>query len=137
MKIISDLLCSKYGPQYAESCRNETNEAISSKLKHKLSIQSPPKILVEKYMIEIAKCFNVTYEPDPTVMEKETDGVLIDFNDKNNLGGGGLPQPPGFVMFPQPPPLPHFENDPFGYPVSNKFRFFVHLVGKYIFSPKI
>lgn len=31
------------------------------------------------------------------------DSLLIDFGEKNNLG---IPQPPGFVGYPQPPPLP-------------------------------
>lgn len=32
-----------------------------------MSIQAPPKILVENYLIEIAKNYNVPYEPDPQV----------------------------------------------------------------------
>jgi vacuolar protein sorting-associated protein IST1 len=98
-------------------------------------VQAPPKLLVEKYVIEIAKNFNVAYDPDPQVMRDEetaemagTDALLIDLNnEKNNLGGGGsgggggggggMPQPPGFVGFPQPPSLPtNFQ--PFNYPVS-------------------
>lgn len=61
----------KYGVQYAEACRAESVDTINQKLKHKLSIHSPPKILVEKYMIEIAKSFNIPYEPDPQVMNEE------------------------------------------------------------------
>lgn len=71
MKVIADLLTSKYGPSYAEACKIESIESISPKLKHKLSIQSPPKLLVEKYVIEIAKSYNIPYEPDPQVMEME------------------------------------------------------------------
>jgi hypothetical protein len=36
-------------------------------LKHKISVQAPPKLLVEKYLIEIAKNYNIEYEPDPQV----------------------------------------------------------------------
>jgi vacuolar protein sorting-associated protein IST1 len=86
---------------------------------------------VEKYIIEIAKNYNVAYEPDPQVMKDEEtaglDALLIDLNnEKNNLGGdgnsgaggggGGMPQPPGFVGFPQPPALPN-NYQPFNYPV--------------------
>ena len=35
---------------------------------HKLSVEAPPKILVERYLIEIAKNYNVPYEPDSGVM---------------------------------------------------------------------
>jgi len=35
---------------------------------HKLSAAAPPKILVENYMIEIARTYKVPFEPDPLVM---------------------------------------------------------------------
>nr|CAI5866609.1 unnamed protein product [Callosobruchus analis] len=116
LKVIADLLAAKYGPSYAEACRIESVETISPKLKHKMSIQSPPKVLVEKYVIEIAKSFNIDYEPDPQIMaqDKGKDALLIDLSNSNNLGGG-MPQPPGFVGFPQPPPLPNLL-EPFAYP---------------------
>lgn len=44
---------------------------LSDKLKHKMSVQSPPKILVERYLIEIAKNYNVEYVPDEQVMREE------------------------------------------------------------------
>lgn len=124
IKVIADLLTAKYGQQYAEACRIESVDTISPKLKHKLSIQSPPKILVEKYVIEIASVFNIPYEPDPQVMamEKGNDALLIDLSadNKNNLGGGpngGMPQPPGFVGFPQAPTIPPLLDPPaFSYP---------------------
>ncbi|KAH1004764.1 hypothetical protein HUJ05_005542 [Dendroctonus ponderosae] len=137
IKVIADLLTAKYGEPFAEACRIESVESISSNLKHKLSIQSPPKLLVEKYVIEIAKVFNIAYTPDPQVMamEKGHDALLIDLSDlRNNLGGGGsnggLPQPPGFVGYPQPPQMPQFA-DPaaFSYPpVSGRSPMFEQYV---------
>jgi hypothetical protein len=50
-----------------QACREEAVASISEKLKHKMSVQSPPKLLVEKYLIEIAKNYNIEYEPDPQV----------------------------------------------------------------------
>ena len=44
---------------------------VSEKLMHKMSVQAPPKITIEKYMIEIAKYYNVEYEPDPQVKTLE------------------------------------------------------------------
>jgi vacuolar protein sorting-associated protein IST1 len=32
-----------------------------------MSVQAPPKILVEKYLIEIASIYSVDYEPDQKV----------------------------------------------------------------------
>lgn len=68
LKVIADLLTAKYGPSFAEACKVESIEAISTKLKHKMEIQSPPKLLVEKYVIEIAKSYDIPYEPDPQIM---------------------------------------------------------------------
>lgn len=44
------------------------NINILLQLMHKLSVEAPPKILVERYLIEIAKNYNVPYEPDSVVM---------------------------------------------------------------------
>lgn len=109
MKIISDILTSKYGRQYVDACREEQLQTISEKVKHKMSVQSPSKLLVEKYMIEIAKNYNIEYEPDPQVMAEGQDTELIDIgsngDNTNNLdqASGGPPQPPGFIGYPQPP----------------------------------
>lgn len=40
---------------------------ISERLIHKMSVQAPPKIMVEKYLVEIANNYNIEYEPDPQV----------------------------------------------------------------------
>ncbi|XP_043278507.1 IST1 homolog [Venturia canescens] len=113
LKVIADILTSKYGRQYTEACREEAVQSISEKLKHKMSIQMPSKLLVEKYLIEIANNSNLEYEPDPQVMAEGQDAMLIDVgssggNLPNNLdlASGGAPQPLGFIGFPQPPLLP-------------------------------
>lgn len=67
LKIIGDQLSLKYGKPYAAACRDNAIGTVAPKLMHKLSVQAPPKILVEKYLIEIAKNYNVEYEPDPQV----------------------------------------------------------------------
>lgn len=124
LKVVSDMLTSKYGKPYADACRASVHPAsVSEKLQHKMSIQAPPKLLVEKYLIEIAKIFNIDYEPDQSIMQSEIrpEGFLIDLNDKNNLDGN-IPAPPapGFAAYPQPPPLPIMPqppgNIPFNYP---------------------
>lgn len=51
-------------------------DTVSEKLKHKLSLRPPPKILVEKYLIEISKNYNVPYEPDLQV-RPSTDTMLL------------------------------------------------------------
>lgn len=117
LKVISDILQVKYGKPFADSCRAAVHPAnVSEKLQHKMSIQAPPKLLVEKYLIEIAKIYNIEYEPDQSIMsstiENRPEGFLIDLNEKNNLNGGfpNLPPAPGFAGYPQPPPLPNMPN---------------------------
>ncbi|KAJ6641450.1 IST1 like [Pseudolycoriella hygida] len=128
LRVISELLTSKYGKPFAELARTATGDhMVSVKLMNKLAIQAPPKLLVEKYLIEIANIYHIDYEPDSQVMKGDNidDGVLIDFTDRNNLGGGGsggntVPQPLGFIGYPQPPALPNMPlpptNIPFNYP---------------------
>ena len=124
LKVISDMLTAKYGKPYADSCRAAVPPAnVSDKLQHKMSIQAPPKLLVEKYLIEIAKIYNIDYEPDQSIVKDESSssggggGVLIDFGNgnKNNLDGN-IPAPPGpgFAQYPQPPQLPIFPHPPPG-----------------------
>uniref|UniRef100_A0A2M4AA75 IST1 homolog n=1 Tax=Anopheles triannulatus TaxID=58253 RepID=A0A2M4AA75_9DIPT len=92
LKICSDIFTMKYGKQYAEQVRAAIPpHRVSDKLMHKLAIQAPARLLVEKYLIEIASIFNVDYEPDPQVMKDDRssvmDDILIDLADKNNLDG--------------------------------------------------
>lgn len=67
LKVIADQLALKYGKPYAMACREQSVSTISEKLIHKLSVQAPPKILVEKYLQEIAHNYNLEYTPDPQV----------------------------------------------------------------------
>ena len=59
----------KYGKPYALACVSNGVGTVSEKLMHKMSVQAPPKLTIEKYMIEIAKYYNVEYEPDPQVIQ--------------------------------------------------------------------
>lgn len=83
---------------------------------HKLSVQAPPKSLVERYMVEIAKTYNVPFEPDPSIMHQDeillAENLLIDLgtDDKKNTGGSGGPkggmgvsQPLNYPMSPSGP----------------------------------
>ncbi|XP_073843573.1 increased sodium tolerance 1-like protein isoform X1 [Musca autumnalis] len=121
LKVISDIFIQKYGPEFAEKTRTATGDHhVSEKLMHKLQLQAPPKLLVEKYLIEIAKNYNIEYEPDPQVINEDNQGKdqsLIDLSDRNNLGGSGEPPQMGFIGYPSLPPMPSVPNNkPFNYP---------------------
>eukprot|EP00096_Caligus_rogercresseyi_P004174 TRINITY_DN1833_c0_g1_i3.p1 TRINITY_DN1833_c0_g1~~TRINITY_DN1833_c0_g1_i3.p1 ORF type:complete len:302 (+),score=100.05 TRINITY_DN1833_c0_g1_i3:40-945(+) len=94
---IAKHLCLKYGEPFAQVCRENRDENVSERIVHKLSVEAPPKLTVEKYLIEIAKYYDVPYEPDPQVMRHDAEQQLIDigipsvpFIPGGGLGGGGF-----------------------------------------------
>lgn len=127
LKIVADQFSAKYGKPYAQACKENAVGTVSVKLMHKLSVQAPPKITVEKYLIEIARYYNVDYEPDPLVMCQDevynADNLIElapnvpgknDLDDNNTGpggGGGGFAAPPGLPGYAPSPP-----QTPFQYP---------------------
>ena len=78
--MVADILETKYGQTFAKSCRDDQFDKINEKLKRKLSIHSPPKALVEKYLVAIAKTYDVIYEPDPELIKDGTGYFLTYFS---------------------------------------------------------
>uniref|UniRef100_A0A3Q3XIQ5 IST1 homolog n=1 Tax=Mola mola TaxID=94237 RepID=A0A3Q3XIQ5_MOLML len=126
LKIVSDQLCAKYSKEYGKLCRSNQIGTVNDRLMHKLSVEAPPKILVERYLIEIAKNYNVPYEPDamvrPEVCPSEEADLIDVNNEKKNGGGGGgggggFSAPPAAMpmVMPMPMPMP----TPFNYPPPN------------------
>uniref|UniRef100_A0A7E4V9B1 IST1 homolog n=1 Tax=Panagrellus redivivus TaxID=6233 RepID=A0A7E4V9B1_PANRE len=79
-KVISDQLTHKYGKPFAEAARmNQLTEPakVSPKLLQKLGISSPSPVLVEKYLIEICRCANVPFTPDPKIMRDDDDEIAL------------------------------------------------------------
>uniref|UniRef100_A0A2R9CK94 IST1 homolog n=2 Tax=Pan paniscus TaxID=9597 RepID=A0A2R9CK94_PANPA len=128
LKIVADQLCAKYSKEYGKLCRTNQIGTVNDRLMHKLSVEAPPKILVERYLIEIAKNYNVPYEPDSVVMAEappgvETDLIDVGFTDDvkkggPGRGGGGFTAPVGGPdgTVPMPMPMPS-ANTPFSYPL--------------------
>uniref|UniRef100_A0A7N4NRF6 IST1 homolog n=1 Tax=Sarcophilus harrisii TaxID=9305 RepID=A0A7N4NRF6_SARHA len=132
LKIVADQLCAKYSKEYGKLCRTNQIGTVNDRLMHKLSVEAPPKILVERYLIEIAKNYNVPYEPDSVVMAEAPPGVdtdLIDVGFTDDVkkgghgrggGGGGFTAPvgpDGTVPMPMPMPMPMpSPGSPFSYP---------------------
>ncbi|KAK6108663.1 Regulator of Vps4 activity in the MVB pathway family protein [Brugia pahangi] len=142
-KVINDQLTMKYGKTFAEAARNNQLEfpaKVSPKLIAKLSVQAPPKLLVERYMIEIAKCAGIPFTPDPNIMREDevaaAEQMLIDFKNHGGQGYGWMypddivsnsKKPPssptnrGSGYYPGPPPPPAGFKDAFsegGIPAS-------------------
>lgn len=97
-----------------------------------MAIEAPPKVLVEKYLVEIAKALNIGYEADESVFEEEKrqkeearrreEGALIDFNELHSdpMLPPQIPSASGGAQ----PPLPTRGPDagivrPIGFDLSN------------------
>ncbi|CAG5122954.1 unnamed protein product [Candidula unifasciata] len=112
LKAVTEEFTLKYSKEFALACRGNNLSNVNEKVMHKLSVQAPPKPLVERYMVEIAKTYNVPFEPDPSVMQNDeilmAENLLIDLDadDKKQGrgggggGGGGLRGPPQPLNFP-------------------------------------
>uniref|UniRef100_A0A8R1DMK6 IST1 homolog n=1 Tax=Caenorhabditis japonica TaxID=281687 RepID=A0A8R1DMK6_CAEJA len=131
-KTISDQLTIKYGKPFAEAARANQLEfpaRVNPKVISKLGAAAPPKLLVERYMIEIASAAGVPFVPDPDVMREDevhqAEQILIDFKNSGGPTGGPPPPPPSDSPYggsggggidtnggygwnlPNPPPQPH------------------------------
>jgi len=67
LKVISDQLHLKYGREFGIACQSNSLSNVNEKVMEKLSIKAPPKRLVEQYLVEIAKSFDVPYEPEEDI----------------------------------------------------------------------
>uniref|UniRef100_A0A2I2YNM6 IST1 homolog n=1 Tax=Gorilla gorilla gorilla TaxID=9595 RepID=A0A2I2YNM6_GORGO len=96
-------------------CRTNQIGTVNDRLMHNLSVEAPSKILVERYLIEIAKNYN-------------TDLIDVGFTDDVKKGGPGrgggggftapVGRPDGMVPMPMPMPMPMpSANTPFSYPL--------------------
>ncbi|XP_069491577.1 IST1 homolog isoform X3 [Ambystoma mexicanum] len=102
LKIVSKQLCAKYSKEYGVLCRTNQINTVGSQLINKLSTQAPPRILVERYLIEIAKSYNVPYETDSASLEAFNGvpvGIYEGWSPKNFL-------PPQDRPLPQIPAIP-------------------------------
>jgi vacuolar protein sorting-associated protein IST1 len=136
LKTIADQLGKKYGKQYVTAARENSLKTVNETLIKKMSVQVPPKLLVEKYLVEIAKDQKIDYKPDPRVMKEGEAlnstgfGQAASSDDDDDTRGGGQRQSgqppqggfnlinlgdhypmnpitqPSFTPYGQPPPLP-------------------------------
>jgi len=121
LKVVSDQLTVKYGRPYAMECVGNKNGQVAEGLMHKMSVQAPPKLTVERYLIEIAKYYNVDYEPDTQILQHDeafaADHLIDlgpapplpnknDFNSGGSGGGNGVNGGGGGGGFSYPPQQP-------------------------------
>lgn len=71
LKVIADQLGRKYGKPYVEAIRDEQIKTVNETLMKKMGTEVPPRVLVEKYLVEIAKDQKIDYKPDPRVLKEQ------------------------------------------------------------------
>lgn len=91
--VVTEQLALKYGKEFVMNCKANNLHNVNEKLVHKLGIHAPPRVLVEKYMEEIAKSFNIPYV---SPVETESPNLIFgndddDFGNSRGGGGGGMP----------------------------------------------
>jgi vacuolar protein sorting-associated protein IST1 len=77
-------------------CRTDKAEKVNKRLMEKLSEQAPGELLVEKYLVEIAKSHNVQFKPKPEIAVRDPDFFYA------SLGGqvpGQVPEAPDLMKF--------------------------------------
>lgn len=102
LKTIADQLTLKYGKKYAESARANEKKLVNESLMKKMCVQPPSRLLIENYLVEIARDQKVDYKVDPRVL-KEHESSLLGSNsdtlsDEDNSGGQIGTQHAGFNL---------------------------------------
>ncbi|KAF3817679.1 hypothetical protein GH733_012966, partial [Mirounga leonina] len=64
---VSNQLYAKYSQVYGQLCRTNETGTVSSQLMYRLNVSTLPQVLVEQYLIEIAKNYNVPYKSKATI----------------------------------------------------------------------
>lgn len=90
LKTVSDQLCGKYGKEFGKQARSDEMHTVNERLIHKMRVEAPPKILVERYLIEIAKSHNIPYEPDASILNGEQiEDLLVQLDDDASIPSKG------------------------------------------------
>ena len=50
------------------ACQSNANQKVNDKVLIKMAVQAPPRKLIEMYLVEIAKSFDVPFTPDETAL---------------------------------------------------------------------
>jgi len=68
---VSVMFRKHFGLEYVTMCEQNKLGMVDVDLLRCLSCDLIPKLLIEKYLVEICRSQNVTFEPDPTIMAQD------------------------------------------------------------------
>lgn len=94
LKVIADQLGRKYGKPYVQAVLENQMKTVNETLVKKMSMEVPPRVLVEKYLVEIAKDQKIDYKPDAKVMKEQQIFDSTGFHPANTDGPTGSSHQP-------------------------------------------
>ncbi|CAH8437885.1 unnamed protein product [Dicrocoelium dendriticum] len=129
LNVIKQLFATKYSKEYVAACAENRLKKVNPTVMKKLDLLAPSPALIEMYMMEIAKTYDVDYEPtmeflNPNIGHGADGGgnieqQLINFEPES---AGGLPKLPDGYCPPEQRWMHTPESGPGApYPSSNPF----------------
>ncbi|XP_065186508.1 IST1 homolog [Sycon ciliatum] len=120
LKGASEQLVLKYGKTFGEQARANATNSVNERLVHRMSVEAPPKVLVEQYLVEIAKSHHVPYEADTMALMGNDFSALADDQEFIPTALPTIPsEAPGAAAAPAMPPAhsqPAYPMHPTGHP---------------------
>ncbi|KAF4774249.1 spt3 [Colletotrichum scovillei] len=93
LQVVRTLLAEKYGKEFVLAAMDNSDGKVSDKVVKKLSVTPPREELVQGYLEEIAKAYNVDWPKRP--LADEPPDLLDDDDDDSPSGGIGVRIPEG------------------------------------------
>ena len=101
LQVVRSQLAYKYGNAFVRAAQTNEHYMVNDKVIEKLSIQPPTAYLVQEYLKEIAKEYNINWAPQFDILPDDPGYVLPPSGFKNDRGPGS-----GISIRREPPPPP-------------------------------
>ncbi|KAI9474021.1 MAG: regulator of Vps4 activity in the MVB pathway-domain-containing protein [Benjaminiella poitrasii] len=119
LSLVRDQLASKFGKEFMLQAMENEDDRVNPRIVMKLQVSAPDTYLVERYLEEIARTYNVQWKSNIISHEEEEEDLediedLGNDNDDNGSGGQAELLPP--LQNPSPPVVPVTNNVGFDLP---------------------
>ncbi|KAI9257295.1 regulator of Vps4 activity in the MVB pathway-domain-containing protein [Phascolomyces articulosus] len=84
---VRDQFAGRYGKEFVLNALDNVDQVVNDRVIHKLQVSAPDPYLVERYLEEIAKSYDVLWTSNILAAEAEDD---LEDDDNSSGGGGGL-----------------------------------------------
>lgn len=90
--LVRDQLASKFGKEFMMQALENEDERVNPRIVMKLQVNAPDSFLVERYLEEIARAYDIKWRSNILVHEEEEEeeeGIDLDDDDDNDISSGG------------------------------------------------